>query len=190
MLGGTEVFMDTQIQLKQLTEEDLNLLVQWFKAPHVAEWWVAESLLDEQALKEKYRAYITSQRMNARIICLGQRPMGYIQFYGACKSDGNYWWQEPEGTYSMDLFIGEPDCLCKGYGTTVSRQVCALLFERPEVIRLIIDPDPRNERAIRCYQKVGFLHVGPCETPEGTHLLMELTRDRWCELSKAAPDHA
>ena len=34
------------------------------------------------------------------------------------------------------------------------------------------DPDPRNERAIRCYAAAGFYPVGPIVTPDGHAFLM------------------
>jgi aminoglycoside 6'-N-acetyltransferase len=38
--------------------------------------------------------------------------------------------------------------------------------------RVLTDPAPTNERAIRAYEKAGFTKVGMVETPEGQSLLM------------------
>jgi RimJ/RimL family protein N-acetyltransferase len=48
----------------------------------------------------------------------------------------------------------------------------AKLFADPLVSRIQTDPDPRNARAIRCYEKAGFHAAGEVLTPDGTALLM------------------
>ena len=47
-----------------------------------------------------------------------------------------------------------------------------LVFQDPKVTKVQADPDPRNARAIRCYEKAGFRAVGKVRTPDGFALLM------------------
>lgn len=49
-----------------------------------------------------------------------------------------------------------------------------MLFEKLDVTRIITDPDPTNERAIRCYEKVGFKRIGLVRRPEEIVMLMDL----------------
>lgn len=51
-----------------------------------------------------------------------------------------------------------------------------MLLRDPQVTRLQTDPDPRNLRAIRCYEKAGFRRVREIVTPDGLALYM--VRDR------------
>ena len=51
------------------------------------------------------------------------------------------------------------------------------LFEDPAVTKIQTDPNPRNARAIRCYEKVGFLAVREVDTPDGRALLMIRNRE-------------
>lgn len=169
---------------RNLEETDLNLLVHWMKLPHVAQWWGPESLMTDIDLKQKYLDYLNLKTVHPFIITLGHQPIGYIQFYGATKADNNGW-QEPEGSYGVDLFIGETDLLGKGYGTLIVKNFIDFLFTEHHATMIIIDPDPENIRAIRCYEKVGFTPIGLRETIEGIHLLMELTRGEWERLQKA-----
>ena len=52
----------------------------------------------------------------------------------------------------------------------------AKLFADPQVTRIQTDPDPRNARAIRCYEKAGFRAVGEVRTPDGVALLLVCER--------------
>jgi aminoglycoside 6'-N-acetyltransferase len=38
--------------------------------------------------------------------------------------------------------------------------------------RVVTDPDPVNERAVRAYEKAGFARAGLVDTPDGIALLM------------------
>lgn len=167
-----------RLQFENLKKEHLDLLVEWIKRPHVAEWWGDESRLADTALRQLYENYLLSNENLAFIISLEGRPIGFIQAYDASKHAGN-WWAEEDNSFGTYLFIGEPDCLGKGYGTQIVMEFITKLFTEYNARLLIIDPDPQNIRAIRCYEKAGFTPIGLRQTPEGTHLLMELFRNTW-----------
>jgi RimJ/RimL family protein N-acetyltransferase len=50
------------------------------------------------------------------------------------------------------------------------------LFADPAVTKVQTDPDPANARAIRCYEKAGFIRVAEVDTPDGRALLMVCRR--------------
>lgn len=43
--------------------------------------------------------------------------------------------------------------------------------------RIVTDPDPANERAVRAYEKAGFKRARMVDTPDGPALLM--VRNAW-----------
>jgi len=59
-----------------------------------------------------------------------------------------------------------------GEGALIAEFV-ATLFEEGAP-RVIVDPNPANAAAIRCYEKVGFRRLGPIQTPDGEMLLMAI----------------
>src|SRR5207302_8394571 len=82
--------------------------------------------------------------------------IGYIQ---------TYW--ESDGTMGIDLFLGEERFLNRGIGTQVLQSFLQQMIEHHDPPYFIIDPDPENARAIRCYEKVGFRHYDTMRTEEG-----------------------
>lgn len=51
------------------------------------------------------------------------------------------------------------------------------LFLNPNIKKIITDVDPKNSRAIRCYEKSGFVFNKKIITPDGLAYLMEIKRN-------------
>ena len=60
----------------------------------------------------------------------------------------------------IDIMIGEADQWDKGYGTDAIRALLGHLFDHKRVHRVYLIPRATNARAIRCYQKCGFVKEG------------------------------
>lgn len=105
---------------------------------------------------------------------LDEKLIGYIQAYVAKTDDPNdEWWPDAEeGTVGVDQFIGEADLLGQGYGSAFVKDFTDKLLARDDVKKVQTDPDPTNARAIRAYEKAGFVAVEGIVTPDGPALLM------------------
>ena len=81
----------------------------------------------------------------------------------------------PAGTRGIDQFIGVPDMIGRGHGSSFIRQfVDGLLASGTP--RVVTDPDPDNRRAVRAYEKAGFERERMVDTPDGPALLMVRNR--------------
>jgi len=171
-----------------LQEKDLPLLFKWFRQSHVARWWKEPS--DYREFVKKFNlARLASNYVLPFVIYFKNNPIGYIQSYDAEKSYEGWWikyGEQSPGTVGLDLFIGETDYLKKGCGTLILKKFIENLFEKPEVKKIIVDPNPKNIDAICCYEKVGFKKVKEIVKFEGTallneevSLLMEIKKEGW-----------
>jgi RimJ/RimL family protein N-acetyltransferase len=165
---------NTHFTFKKLTQEDWPLLLQWFKEPHVEKWWPTP---EENELMEYFLEKIRCKSTFGFVVFLDEKPIGYIQYYYIDRSkveSGSLLPPLPdETTVGIDQFIGDPNYLHKGYGTLFIKQfITELPTLKPELTTVIIDADPENLAAIRCYEKVGFVRVCTYENPWGTSLVM------------------
>lgn len=158
---------------KKLIESDLPLLLSWFKEPHVQKWWPTP---EKGELLGKFLQRIRSKDTFGYIVYFGDHPIGYIQYYyidRTNKKAGSWLPPLPETTVGTDQFIGDPQYLGKGYGTLFIKQFINELKKiEPTVTTIIVDPDPENFVAIRCYEKVGFTRIGVYDVSGEKHLLM------------------
>jgi aminoglycoside 6'-N-acetyltransferase-1b/aminoglycoside 6'-N-acetyltransferase-2 len=69
--------------------------------------------------------------------------------------------------------------LNRGLGTALVRALVGRLFSDPAVTKIQTDPSPDNQRAIRCYEKAGFVGRDVIVTPDGPALYMVQTREAY-----------
>ncbi len=128
------------ITFKPLTPADYPLLLDWLQRPHVKQWWD-----DGDDTVGKVAAHYGGDEEPRFLMLHNTTPIGYIQYYLL-----------DDGAAGIDLFIGEEQFLNRGVGTAAMRAFIKLIVERHNPLYFIIDPSPDNQRAIRCYEKVGF----------------------------------
>lgn len=58
------------------------------------------------------------------------------------------------------ILIGEPDVFDKGIGTSATRLIVRYGFERLNLETIYLGANEENKRAIRAYEKAGFIHDG------------------------------
>jgi aminoglycoside 6'-N-acetyltransferase Ib len=160
---------------RRLREADLPLLLEWLNRPHLREHWRPERTLDD--VREKYLPRIAGEdAAQPYIASLGGEAIGYIQSYRAgAVAD---WYPDDPGpdVWGIDQFLADGDRLGQGLGTAMVSQFVDGLFEDPAVAEVRLDPHPENHRAIRCYEKAGFVRAGEIVTPDGPALLMRIVR--------------
>jgi aminoglycoside 6'-N-acetyltransferase len=139
------------IELRPALPADIATLRRWEKHPHVpsaAEDWGWEADLPR---RPDWREQLIAE--------LDGRPIGFVQIIDPAREESHYWGDVPANLRAIDIWIGEPDCLGKGYGTQVMRLAIARCFADPAVAAILIDPLAANARAHRFYERFGFRFV-------------------------------
>ncbi len=151
---------------RPLSERDLGRIAAWLALPHVADWWE-----DAEAAIASITAHLTSRSVRAYMITIDGREAGYLQSYDPHAEADHPYQDQPKGTLGIDQFIGEIDLVGIGHGRALVDQFARARFSEG-VPRIIIDPDPANERAIRAYAKAGFRVLDRRTTIDGPALIM------------------
>lgn len=150
------------LSFRPLRTTDFPLLLSWLFNKHVKQWWD-----DGHDTLEKVALHYGSEELGVYRFILQERigrsvvPIGYFQYYIV----------SPE-TLGIDQFIGEIDRINQGVGTTAIRLFLDLAISRHKPQQAIIDPHPENKRAIRCYEKVGFVHYATEKAASGERSYM------------------
>ena len=108
--------------------------------------------------------------MDQYLVGVGDKPFGYLQCYRMTEWNTGFG-PQPDGTRGIDQMIGEPDMIERGHGSGFIRRFIDDLLAAGTP-RVVTDPDPTNARAIRAYEKAGFVRDREVDTPDGIALLM------------------
>ncbi len=144
---------------------DLPLVKRWLSTPHVMEWWgepdeqfgLVSGDLDEPA-------------MDQFMVAIGGQAFGYLQCYALTAWNQGFG-EHPALTRGIDQFIGDAHMIGRGHGSALTRQFVDDLLSNG-IPRVVTDPDPENGRAVRAYEKAGFVRERLVDTPDGIALLM------------------
>jgi aminoglycoside 6'-N-acetyltransferase len=150
---------------RPMTAADLPLIRRWLGEAHVRDWWGDP---DEQFALVS--GDLDEPDMDQFIVLADGKPFGYLQCYRLTAWNTGLG-QQPEGTRGIDQFIGESDMIGRGHGSGFIRQFADAQL-RQGLPRIVTDPDPLNARAVRAYQKAGFVRDRMVGTPDGPALLM------------------
>jgi len=155
---------------RPLAAADLALLQRWLAAPYVARWGTPERQL---ALRAADRNEPTIDQFG---VTLSAEPFAYLQCYRAAAAEGPAG-SEPAAPCGIDQLTAVPDMVGRGHGSALIRSFVDGLFAGG-CPRVLTDPDPANERAIRADRKAGFASERLLETSEGPRLLLTRDSDR------------
>lgn len=134
-----------RVTLRPLTLEDVPGVVELGAHPEVARWWpdiTAEDLTADVRGNDDVLPFAVE---------LDGELIGFAQA-----------WEEADPQYrhaGIDLFLA-PAFHGRGLGTDTVRTLARHLIRDRGHHRVTIDPRLDNERAIRCYERVGFKRVG------------------------------
>ncbi|MBV9984038.1 GNAT family N-acetyltransferase [Bradyrhizobium sp.] len=160
-----------------VTYDHLTMVAGWLRTPEVVRWWG-----DPAEQHDLVRGDLDHPDMDQFIVASCGRPFGYIQCYRLSAWNSGFGEQPPQ-TRGIDQFIGEPEMIGCGHGAAFIRQFVDALLE-DGTPRVVTDPDPANQRAIRAYEKAGLARDRVVDTPDGPALLMR--RETMCELAPRA----
>lgn len=171
------------IALRPATLGDIALLRRWDEQPQVV---AADPNDDWDWEVELARTPAWREQLIAE---LGGRPIGVVQIIDPAQEDSHYWGEVPANLRAIDIWIGEPTELGKGYGTTMMRLALARCFAAPLVTAVLIDPLDINTRAHRFYQRLGFTFLEHRRFGDDDCSVYRLDRATWAEFNAKATSY-
>jgi aminoglycoside 6'-N-acetyltransferase len=159
------LFQNGVIGIRKMEDSiaDYKPMAKWLSSEEVLDYYEGRSnAFDLEKVIKKFAPRAKGEE--AVVPCLiehNQRVVGYIQYFPIEPSGydvGDYInMKNYRSPYGMDLFIGETDHWNKGIGTIAVRSLISYLFNNKSSDIVFIDPQTWNKRAIRCYEKSGFI---------------------------------
>lgn len=151
---------DLRIRLMRDEDAEYERLARWRNQPHVRAWWDPDDPpLSAAAAREEHRASVLGESPDrAAVIEFAGVPVGFVQFYPWAPYADELRRMEvsvPEGAWSLDILVGEPDMVGRGIGSRAVRLLCDHMLSRG-ASAVVFGVDVDNARARRAYLKAGM----------------------------------
>ncbi|MEC0227527.1 GNAT family N-acetyltransferase [Paenibacillus alba] len=152
------IFLNNEICLRRLELKDSNLLVKWLSNPEVLEYYEGRDRPHNLELVRKH-FFEDREEITQCIIQYKNTDIGYIQFYLIDDEEmEQYGYRDDLGIiYGMDQFIGEMEYWNQGIGSQLIKETVRYLIESKSANKIVLDPQAWNTRAVRVYEKSGFI---------------------------------
>ncbi|MFJ9696446.1 GNAT family N-acetyltransferase [Kitasatospora sp. NPDC101183] len=156
--------------------QDLETLVAWMNDPEVAEFW---QLAGPPAVTEAHlRPQLEGDGRS--VPCLGLldgEPMSYWEVYRADLDPlARHYPARPHDT-GIHLLLGPTTARGRGLGAVLITAVAALLLCRLDACeRVVAEPDVRNRRSVRAFERAGFRADAELDLPDKRAALMVRAR--------------
>lgn len=138
------------IYLRRMTYEDTEKIVEWRNSDSVRKRFIYQGLFTKESHENWIKTMVETGKVVQMIICeIGtDKPVGSVYVRDIDKT-------HHKAEYG--IFIGEKDARGKGYGTAAAKLMVRYCFEELALHRLFLRVYAENERAIRSYEKAGFV---------------------------------
>lgn len=179
------------VRLRPAILADVPTLQRWDEKPHVISATTDDpaSLLAFGDIDWAAEIAAASAHSQYYIAELDGRAIGAMQIIDPHLEETHYWGDIEPDLRALDIWIGEEDCLGKGYGEKMMRLAFDICFADPAVRAIVIDPLASNTRAHKFYRRLGFAAAGPRDFGDDHCLVHRLDRAVWRKLFPGAkPD--
>lgn len=144
-------------------EHDTDLIHDWMHRPHVIEFW--QMAWPRDWIHDYLVRQVDDPARSPYLGFVDDDPVGYIEVYEP-QADvlGSFAPVRP-GDLGAHVLIGDEEHLGR-YSVAVGRAVARFLFRRPGVLRLVGEPDVRNENFLSLLAFLGFRRECDIDLPD------------------------
>ncbi len=143
------------IRLRAIEREDIPAFVRWFNDPEVRRYLLMYKPLSKAREERWFEAHLDKQdEFIFAIEARTEEGWVHIGNIGLHRVD----WKNRNAT--LGIVLGEKAYWGRGYGTDAVRTALRFAFQELNLHRVELEVVAENLRAIRCYEKAGFIREG------------------------------
>ncbi|MDN3015549.1 GNAT family N-acetyltransferase [Paenibacillus sp. BSR1-1] len=152
------LFKSDGLKVRKLEEKDKYLLAKWLSDPSVLEFYEGRNN-PFNIYRVNAKFYNRRDGVTGCIVEYEGIEIGYIQYYQLDDEVKKEYGYTDGKIFGTDQFIGEGEFRNKGIGTLIVTSMVKFLINYYKADRVVMDPQTRNTRDIKCYEKCGFKKV-------------------------------
>lgn len=142
------------VRLRALEPTDLDRCLRWMNDPEVTEFLPMREPVSSMSYAKELDEASRGEDFRSRSYAIEVDGTGHV---GNISLKQIYWYDR---TAELTIIIGEKQRWDCGYGTEAVRTLLRHAFEELNLHRIWLTVAVDNRRAIRCYEKCGFIREG------------------------------
>lgn len=152
-------------------QRDVELVHAWMNDPDVAAFW--ELAVPADRIARYLCEHVGSVHSTPYIGKLDGAAMSYWELYRADLDPLARHYHARRGDAGVHLLLGPVGSRGRGIGTRLLQVVAGWqLAADPAATRVVAEPDVRNARSVRAFQRAGFRHAADVDLPDKRAALM------------------
>ncbi|TMU84597.1 acetyltransferase [Bacillus sp. BHET2] len=170
--------MQKTIQFQKIDfERDVNRIHKWMMEEHVHPFWNLNIPFSE--FQAHLKKALSDQHQTLYAGCLDGVAMSYWEAYWVKGDVVEEAYSPAPYDQGVHLLIGESEYLGKGFSLPLLRAMVSFQFKERKTMKVVAEPDIRNDKMIHVFEKCGFIPVKPIILPDKTGLLMFCERNEF-----------
>lgn len=149
------VIKDNNIELKPATMDDRDMIYGWMAKSNITKYLFDDSDIPtwEEFIEDYQDFYfddVAPEKGRGFLILYKGYPVGFMNYAS---------FHMKKGKAELDIWLKSEENCEKGIGSQAIRILCKYLKEERGIDECIIIPSIKNKRAIRAYEKSGFIRI-------------------------------
>ena len=148
------MFKGERINLRPQKKEDAEYIAKYQQDQDVLDnYFMGYNMPPLKEFAERWYERLTTEKEGYGFVIENKQG----EFIGTCHANDM---NMRNGTTYLAIFIGHPDYRSKGYGTEAMKLFLNFMFNELGLRKVKLNVFAFNKRAIRCYEKCGFIIEG------------------------------
>jgi hypothetical protein len=144
-------------------DRHLDVVHDWVTQPRAEFWGMTGKSRAE--VREIYAFLAGLETHHAYVMTLDGEPVGIFQTYEPDADPIGEYYPVRDGDAGIHLFLAPAEPPVPGFTGAVAGALFRFVFAVPSRRRIVIEPDARNERALRRWERLGFTFGERVELP-------------------------
>lgn len=159
------------------TERDCALLRTWFSMDYAVYWSMQD--FSEFQIRQFYDSLCASGHASALVGLHHGQPVFLVEFYDPALEEVGEHYEVSSGDWGMHLFIAPATTRIHGFSRRVFALVLRFMFGPLKALRVVVEPDIRNDRVHVLNKDMGFEYLQPAKFRTKTAYLALCTREQF-----------
>ncbi|MDY8135933.1 GNAT family N-acetyltransferase [Aquimarina sp. 2201CG5-10] len=143
---------------------DTPLLHNWVSKPYASYWGMNDKTIEE--VHSEYEELTSLPYYEVFIGVYENEPMFLMEKYKASEDRISEYYQVKDKDYGMHILVAPPKLKIKSFTWNVFSTILEYFFCQPNINRVVVEPDIRNEKIHILNKKAGFQYLKEIDLPE------------------------